>query len=83
MTLFTISIIPVVVVTGSFFGAILRKLSSRAQTQNGIVAGVAAEAFQNIRTVKVFAMEDAEARFLLSFSSLVVVYFTIKIIYLV
>ncbi|KAF7636302.1 hypothetical protein Mgra_00004289 [Meloidogyne graminicola] len=61
MTLFTISIIPVVVVTGSFFGAILRKLSSRAQTQNGIVAGVAAEAFQNIRTVKVFAMEDAEA----------------------
>nr|CAD2147633.1 unnamed protein product [Meloidogyne enterolobii] len=60
MTLFTVGIVPIVVVTGSLFGRILRKLSARAQSQNGIVAGVASEAFQNIRTVKVFAMEEAE-----------------------
>uniref|UniRef100_A0A915NHP6 ABC transmembrane type-1 domain-containing protein n=1 Tax=Meloidogyne floridensis TaxID=298350 RepID=A0A915NHP6_9BILA len=60
MTLFTVGIVPIVVVTGSLFGTILRKLSARAQSQNGIVAGVASEAFQNIRTVKVFAMEEAE-----------------------
>ena len=63
MTLFTVGIVPIVVVTGSLFGTILRKLSARAQSQNGIVAGVASEAFQNIRTVKVFAMEEAEQRF--------------------
>ena len=63
MTLFTVGIIPVVVATGALFGAILRRLSARAQAQSGVVAGVAAEAFQNIRTVKVFAMEDAELRF--------------------
>uniref|UniRef100_A0A914M2X2 Mitochondrial potassium channel ATP-binding subunit n=1 Tax=Meloidogyne incognita TaxID=6306 RepID=A0A914M2X2_MELIC len=60
MTLFTVGIVPIVVVTGSLFGTILRKLSARAQSQNGVVAGVASEAFQNIRTVKVFAMEEAE-----------------------
>uniref|UniRef100_A0A1I8B336 Mitochondrial potassium channel ATP-binding subunit n=1 Tax=Meloidogyne hapla TaxID=6305 RepID=A0A1I8B336_MELHA len=60
MTLFTVGIVPIVVATGALFGAILRKLSARAQSQSGIVAGVAAEAFQNIRTVKIFAMEEAE-----------------------
>jgi ABC-type bacteriocin/lantibiotic exporter with double-glycine peptidase domain len=62
MTLLTVGIVPVVVAMGAIFGKILRRLSFRAQVQNGIASGVAGEAFQNIRTVKIFAMEEAEAR---------------------
>jgi ATP-binding cassette, subfamily B (MDR/TAP), member 8 len=62
MTVFTVGIISVVVAAGALSGSFLRRLSARAQAQSGVVAGFAAEAFQNIRTVKVFAMEDAELR---------------------
>ena len=60
MTVLTVGIVPVVVGLGAVFGALLRRLSWRAQAQSGVAAGVASEAFQNIRTVKMFAMEDAE-----------------------
>jgi ATP-binding cassette, subfamily B (MDR/TAP), member 8 len=64
MTLLTAAIVPAVVAVGALFGALLRRLSFRAQQQSGLAAGVAAEAFQNIRTVKVMAMEEAEIRFI-------------------
>ncbi|KAK0398331.1 hypothetical protein QR680_002536 [Steinernema hermaphroditum] len=60
MTLLTISVIPVVIGIGTLCGAVLRELSKHAQAQNAVASAVADEAFSNIRTVKAFAMEDAE-----------------------
>jgi ATP-binding cassette, subfamily B (MDR/TAP), member 8 len=62
MTILTIGILPAIVVVGAIFGRLLRKLSLHAQMQGGIAAGVAAEAFQNVRTVKMFSMEEAESK---------------------
>uniref|UniRef100_A0A915DG07 Mitochondrial potassium channel ATP-binding subunit n=1 Tax=Ditylenchus dipsaci TaxID=166011 RepID=A0A915DG07_9BILA len=60
MTILTVSVIPVVIGIGTAFGMILRHISVAAQNQNAIAVDVAAEAFQNIRTVKAFSMEEAE-----------------------
>uniref|UniRef100_A0A0K0EB58 Mitochondrial potassium channel ATP-binding subunit n=1 Tax=Strongyloides stercoralis TaxID=6248 RepID=A0A0K0EB58_STRER len=58
MTIFTIGIIPIIILIGTGCSAFLRELSKRAQAQNGAISNVASEAFGNIRTVKAFAMED-------------------------
>ncbi|KAI1725030.1 ABC transporter transmembrane region domain-containing protein [Ditylenchus destructor] len=60
MTALTVAIIPVIISVGTIFGILLRHISMTAQNQNMLASGVAAEAFQNISTVKAFAMEDAE-----------------------
>uniref|UniRef100_A0A914DKB6 Mitochondrial potassium channel ATP-binding subunit n=1 Tax=Acrobeloides nanus TaxID=290746 RepID=A0A914DKB6_9BILA len=60
MTLLTVIVVPVVILFGSLCGVVLRRLSIAAHSQNAYAAGVAEEAFQNIRTVKSFAMEDGE-----------------------
>lgn len=60
MTALTVGVVPAVILLGTLCGAGLRRISLAAQEQTTIAAGVADEAFQNIRTVKAFAMEDAE-----------------------
>jgi len=60
MTLLTATALPIVIGIGTAFGMLLRRLSNSAQQQGAIAAGVADEAFQNVRTVKSFAMEEAE-----------------------
>lgn len=63
MTLLTVTVVPIVILIGTVCGMLLRKLSINAHSQNAYAAGVAEEAFQNIRTVKSFAMEDSEIRY--------------------
>nr|XP_022903313.1 ATP-binding cassette sub-family B member 8, mitochondrial [Onthophagus taurus]XP_022903314.1 ATP-binding cassette sub-family B member 8, mitochondrial [Onthophagus taurus]XP_022903315.1 ATP-binding cassette sub-family B member 8, mitochondrial [Onthophagus taurus] len=60
MTFFTLLFVPSVVVVGTIFGAMLRKVSRRAQGQIEKTTAVADEAIANIRTVRAFAMEDQE-----------------------
>uniref|UniRef100_A0A1I7YJ42 Mitochondrial potassium channel ATP-binding subunit n=1 Tax=Steinernema glaseri TaxID=37863 RepID=A0A1I7YJ42_9BILA len=60
MTLLTVTVLPVVIGFGALLGSLLRKLSKHAQSQNAVASAVSDEAFSNIRTVKAFAMEDAE-----------------------
>lgn len=61
MTMWTIVVLPVMLASGTMFGSFLRVLSRKAQEQTARAAGVADEALSNIRTVRSFAMEDAEA----------------------
>jgi ATP-binding cassette subfamily B (MDR/TAP) protein 8 len=56
MTMLTVGIVPMVILVGTFCGALLRKISLAAQAQSARASGVAEEAMQNIRTVKAFAM---------------------------
>ncbi|VDK23296.1 unnamed protein product [Anisakis simplex] len=63
MTMITMTSMPLVIVIGTVFGSLLRKLSRRSQAQNAIAAAVADEAFANIRTVRAFAMENQEIAF--------------------
>uniref|UniRef100_A0A914H4J0 Mitochondrial potassium channel ATP-binding subunit n=1 Tax=Globodera rostochiensis TaxID=31243 RepID=A0A914H4J0_GLORO len=60
MTLLTLGVVHSVIFVGAFFGSLLRRLSFQSQTQSSVAAGVSGEALQNIRTVKMFAMEEAE-----------------------
>lgn len=63
MTTSMLSVLPVIVASGTIFGSILRRLSRAAQEQTAKALGIADEAIGNIRTVRAFAMEDSEARF--------------------
>lgn len=63
MAALTVGIVPMVIFVGSLFGVILRRISNAAQMQNSFAMGIAVEAFSNIRTVKEFAMEDAETKY--------------------
>ncbi|KAL3107870.1 hypothetical protein niasHT_017102 [Heterodera trifolii] len=60
MTLLTLGVVHSVILVGALFGSLLRRLSFQSQSQSALAAGVSGEALQNIRTVKVFAMEEAE-----------------------
>ncbi|VDM38453.1 unnamed protein product [Toxocara canis] len=60
MTIITMTAMPMVILVGTAFGALLRGLSRSAQSQSAIAAAVADEAFANIRTVRAFAMEEQE-----------------------
>ena len=55
-------VLPAIIVTGTLFGSVLRRWSRNAQEQVAIATGVADEALGNMRTVRAFAMEDAEHR---------------------
>lgn len=61
MTAWMVAVVPVMIAAGTAFGSFLRALSRAAQEQTARAAGVADEAVSNIRTVRAFAMEDAEA----------------------
>lgn len=61
MTSWMVVVLPVMIASGTAFGSVLRLLSRKAQEQTARAAGVADEAISNIRTVRAFSMEDAEA----------------------
>lgn len=60
LTLISSVVLPTAVLIGTFFGAILRKFSKQAQDQISKSTAVADEAMNNVRTVRAFAMENAE-----------------------
>ncbi|XP_054713948.1 mitochondrial potassium channel ATP-binding subunit-like [Uloborus diversus] len=60
MTGLMVCIVPVIVLTGTFIGRILRQMSKHAQSQIAQASAVADEAIGNIKTVRSFAMEEAE-----------------------
>ena len=60
LTVITSICLPLAILVGSFFGSILRKYSRMAQSQVSKSTAVADEAINNVRTVRAFAMEDAE-----------------------
>ncbi|GIY07380.1 mitochondrial potassium channel ATP-binding subunit [Caerostris darwini] len=62
MTLLMAGVVPVIVLTGSYIGRILRKMSKYAQSQIAQASAVADEAIGNIKTVRSFAMEDSEKK---------------------
>ncbi|CAD6186229.1 unnamed protein product [Caenorhabditis auriculariae] len=62
MTLYTVAVVPGIILMGSIFGAALRVLSRKAQAQSAAAAATADEAFGNIRTVRAFAMEKQEEK---------------------
>ena len=53
-------IVPSFVAIGSLLGALLRKGSKACQHQQAICSATAGEAITNVRTVKMFAMEQSE-----------------------
>ena len=55
-------ILPVVIIGGTLFGSLLRRLSKAAQEQAAKATAVADEALGNVRTVRAFAMEDRETK---------------------
>ena len=55
-------ILPVVIIGGTLFGSLLRRLSKAAQEQAAKATAVADEALGNVRTVRAFAMEDKETK---------------------
>lgn len=56
-------VLPTVIIVGTLFGSVLRKWSRDAQEKVAIATGVADEAIGNIRTVRAFAMEDSENKY--------------------
>ena len=58
MTLVTVAVLPVIIVAGTLFGALLRTMSRAAQTQSALSTAIADEALDNIRTVRAFGQED-------------------------
>ena len=60
LTLFIIVLMPVIVVVGFFFGAAIRRISTRVQDEIAGATVVAEEVFQNIREVKSFVRETYE-----------------------
>jgi ATP-binding cassette subfamily B (MDR/TAP) protein 8 len=60
LTIINSIIIPAAIGFGSFFGSILRKFSKQAQNQISQSTAIADEALNNVKTVRAFAMEDAE-----------------------
>lgn len=55
------AILPVII-GGTLFGSLLRRLSRAAQAQVAKATAVADEALGNVRTVRAFAMEDKETK---------------------
>lgn len=60
LTLSILLMVPVVILLGFIFGAILRRISTEVQDELAAATVVAEEAFQNIREVKSFVREDHE-----------------------
>lgn len=55
-------VLPVVIISGTLFGSLLRRFSRAAQAQVAKATAVADEALGNVRTVRAFAMEDKETK---------------------
>lgn len=64
MTGAVVIVLPTVIVIGTMFGSVLRRWSRDAQEKVATATGVADEAIGNIRTVRAFAMEDSENRYM-------------------
>ncbi|CAI5437488.1 unnamed protein product [Caenorhabditis angaria] len=62
MTLYTIAVVPGIILVGSLIGSGLRVLSRRAQAQSATASAVSDEALTNMRTIRAFAMEKLESR---------------------
>ncbi|XP_062517045.1 mitochondrial potassium channel ATP-binding subunit-like isoform X2 [Corticium candelabrum] len=62
LTLMLVGTLPVIVLVGSGIGKVLRQISQKAQDQVAKGAAAATEALGSIRTVRAFAMEDAEIK---------------------
>ncbi|XP_059170888.1 mitochondrial potassium channel ATP-binding subunit-like [Physella acuta] len=60
LTLIMLGVVPVVIICGTTWGSMLRKLSREAQEQISKSTAVADEALGNVRTVRAFAMEQKE-----------------------
>lgn len=61
LTAMMMAILPVII-GGTLFGSLLRRLSRAAQAQVAKATAVADEALGNVRTVRAFAMEDKETK---------------------
>ncbi|KAF1770190.1 hypothetical protein GCK72_002008 [Caenorhabditis remanei] len=62
MTMYTVAVVPGIILAGSAIGAGLRQLSRRAQAQSATASAVSDEALTNMRTIRAFAMEKLESR---------------------
>lgn len=62
LTLMMMVVLPTVIIGGTLFGSLLRRLSRAAQAQVAKATAVADEALGNVRTVRAFAMEDKETK---------------------
>ncbi|KAI5750765.1 hypothetical protein M8J77_001089 [Diaphorina citri] len=62
LTLGMLGIVPIVIISGTFIGSLLRSLSREAQNQAAKAVTIGEEAISNIRTVRAFAMEPYEVR---------------------
>lgn len=60
LTMGMLGIVPVVIVSGTFIGSLLRSLSRESQSQAAKAVTIGEEAISNIRTVRGFAMEPYE-----------------------
>ena len=60
LSLFILAIVPVLVASGAFFGARMRKLSTEVQDKVADSSAMAEEAIGNVRVVKAFAREPFE-----------------------
>jgi subfamily B ATP-binding cassette protein MsbA len=62
LSLFILAIVPVIVASGAYFGARMRKLSTEVQDQVADSSAIAEEAIGNVRVVKAFAREPFEVQ---------------------
>ena len=62
LTLFILVLAPIVIASGAYFGAKLRKLSTVVQDQLADSSAVAEEALSNVRIVKAFTREPFESQ---------------------
>ncbi|KAK2568414.1 Mitochondrial potassium channel ATP-binding subunit, partial [Acropora cervicornis] len=62
LTAMMVVVLPVIIIGGTLFGSMLRRLSKAAQAQVSKATALADEALGNVRTVRAFAMEEKETK---------------------
>lgn len=62
LTAMMVVVLPVIIIGGTLFGSMLRRLSKAAQAQVSKATVLADEALGNVRTVRAFAMEEKETK---------------------
>lgn len=62
LTAMMVMVLPVIIIGGTLFGSMLRRLSKAAQAQVSKATALADEALGNVRTVRAFAMEEKETK---------------------
>jgi ATP-binding cassette, subfamily B, bacterial MsbA len=60
LTLFILTLIPIIVAVGAVFGMLMRRTSTQVQDEIAAATVIVDEVFQNIRVVKSFVREDFE-----------------------